>query len=403
VKRVLLLLSDTGGGHRAAAEAIRAALYLLYGEDAVAVTLVDVFRQIRFPLNRAPELYHWMIQNSQTTWGIGYRLLNIQSSTRLFTQGVYQMNHRRLREMIQTRPADVVVSVHSVITRPAMAAFRALPRRPPFITVVTDLVSTPTFWYEQRVEHCFVPTQAAYDRGVGLDMKPEKMEIVGLPVHPQFGAALQPKEIARRELGWEATTPVILLVAGSEGMGALLETARAINEQRLPCQLAIVTGRNVALKQRLEAAEWNQPTYIYGFVTDMSLKMSAADILVTKAGPATISEACLAGLPMILCDAIPGQETGNVHYVVENNAGVFAPNPVQVAQMARAWLEQGPAYWRERGENARRLARPNAAEDIARAVWRYAHYPPIVNEQRHWLADLAKIPLLVRRGLPRPY
>ena len=166
MRRVLFLMSDTGGGHRAAAEAIRDALYSLYGRGSVAVDLVDVFRHSLFPLNYMPEFYSWIVNHSKASWGLGYYVSNIKPNTHLITKGLFWANSRRWRRMIDSNPADVVVSVHSVITRPTMSAFLTLPERPPFITVVTDLVSTPTFWYERRADKCFVPTQAAYDRGI---------------------------------------------------------------------------------------------------------------------------------------------------------------------------------------------------------------------------------------------
>ena len=141
----------------------------------------------------------------------------------------------------------------------------------------------------------------------------------------------------------------------------------------------------------MKADHWNQPTHIYGFVNDMPRLMSAADVLVSKAGPATICEACIAGLPMILYDAIPGQETGNVEYVVDNDAGVFAPSPREVADAAQAWLAEGAAGLRQRSENARRIGRPNAVWEIAEEVWEYAHKPPVTTNRRNILKDVKEV------------
>ncbi|MDX1992073.1 MAG: glycosyltransferase [bacterium] len=387
-KRVLFLFSDTGGGHRAAAEAIRDALYQQYGQDAIQASMVDVFKQALFPLNYMPEFYPWWVNHSKTSWGVGYNLTNTKRRARVLSSGMYLTSGHRLRKMARSNPADVVVCVHSVVNRPSMRAFLALDHRPPFITVVTDLVSTHAFWYDKHAERCLVPTQVAYDTGIELGMKPEQLSVTGLPVHPRFGDAMMDKAEAKRTLGWRLDKPAILMVAGGDGMGPLYETTRAINEKRLDCQLIVVAGRNKVLKEKLEAGEWHQPTQIYGFTREMPRMMAAADILVTKAGPATISEACIAGLPMILSDAIPGQETGNVDYVVENNAGVYAPDPDVVASTVEQWLKEGEAGLRRRAENARRLGRPNAVWDIASEVWDYAHQPLIPTHRRKRLTRM---------------
>lgn len=397
-KRVLFLFSDTGGGHRAAAEAIRDALLLKHGQENLSIEMVDVFKESSFPFNYMPEFYPIWVNRSKRSWGMGYHLTNRRSSARVLTSSMYLTSGHRLRKMARQHPADVVVCVHSVIARPSLRAFMALPERPPFITVVTDLVSTHVFWYDKRAERCLVPTQVAYDRGIRLGLPAEKLRITGLPVHPRFSDGLIDKDLARDALGWQKSLPAIMLVAGGEGMGPLFETARGIDARGLACQLIIICGKNKPLKERLEACAWKQPTTIYGFVTDMPRMMAAADILVSKAGPATISEACIAGLPVILSDAIPGQETGNIDYVVENNAGVYAPSPEEVADTIQAWLAEG---LQRRSENARRLGKPNAVWDIAEEVWDYAQRGRVPTNRRKRFSRLRVNQSRTRRRLYR--
>lgn len=372
MKRILFLMSDTGGGHRSAAEAISDALKIRHGEANMQIELVDVFRACHWPLNKMPEFYPWIVNKSARVWGWGYRLANMRPVYSLNKRMMYYSNRRRLHTIIQNHAADVVVSVHSVITPPMMYAYQSLNQRPPFVTVVTDLVSTPRYWYDRRADFTFLPTQAAYERGLRRGLEPERMRVVGLPVHPRF-SDLRERATVRAEHGWDDDLPVVLMVAGMDGMGRLYQTARAIDAQRLNCRLAIITGKNAELKARLEAQTWAQPTDVYGFVRDMADKMTAADMLVTKAGPATISEAFIAGLPVILSDRIPGQEDGNVTHVVENGAGVYAPTPAEVAETVAAWLADDGAQLRRRKANARRLANPSAVWQVADAIWEYAH------------------------------
>lgn len=389
-KRILFIMSDTGGGHRAAAEAIAAALTEKHG-DGVSVELVDVFRTYSpFPLKYMPEFYPWLINRSKTSWGLGYRLSNSRANARTLTRSMYVTMENGLRKMLRDHPADVVVSVHSVLTRVTMQALNALNERPPYVVVVTDLVSTHMFWYDRRAERTLVPTQPAYDRGIRAGLEPERMRITGLPVHPRFAGTLLSKAEARQSLGWDANLPAVLIVGGGEGMGPIFKTAQSIDEQGQPCQIAIIAGRNKLLKARIEETTWRNPVHVYGFVTDMPRMMAAADILATKAGPSTITEACIAGLPLIMYDAIPGQETGNVEFVVDNQAGVYAPNPREAGDAVGAWLAEGAEGLQRRSENARRIALPNAVYDIADEIWSYAQMPQIPNEKRRLLRRLTK-------------
>lgn len=380
-KRILFLMSDTGGGHRAAAEAIRDGLYAKYGEENIDAELVDVFKMSRFPLNYFPEFYPWLINKSKGSWGIGYKISNTRRRAAVISRTMYAANARRFKQMARENPVDVVVCVHSLVARPSLKAWKTLPERPPFITVVTDLVSTHSFWYDKHSEHTMVPTQAAFDRGIKYGMPASKMSITGLPVNPAFIEKLEGKEQSRKKLGWEQGKVTIMMVAGGDGMGPLWETARAINALNRDIQLVVIAGRNTSLKEKLDAADWNQPTHVYPFVTNMPQLMDAADIIVTKAGPATITEAAIAGLPMILMDAIPGQEDGNVEYVIENDAGAWAPEPQQVAEYIKTWLDEGIDALAEKARNANSIARPEAVWNICDTVMKWADHGMIDNPE----------------------
>ena len=376
-KKVLFLFSDTGGGHRSAFQAIQDAMKIRYG-DAVDFDAVDVLRECKWPLNKQPELYPRVVNTSKLLWALMYHSFDGKRRTGLARRLIYRNNRRILRRIVSEHPADVVVCTHSVIGNPTFRAFLTLDERPPFLTVVTDLVTTPSFWYDPRVDHCFVPTETAYRRGLRLGMSPSQMQITGLPVNPHFINSMTSKELARDELGFDPFLPAVLIVAGSEGMGSIRKMVAALDAKPLDAQLIVVCGRNQELKARLEDRVWTNRRLIFGYVSnhyEMPRIMAASDIIVTKAGPSTISEAAIAGLPMIISERIPGQETGNVRLVTENEAGIYLPKPEKAAARIAEWLEEGAEMLERRAANARRIARPDAVWEIADAVWDWANRP----------------------------
>jgi len=382
-KRVLFLFSDTGGGHRSAFQAVRDAMQIKYG-DEVGFEAVDVLRECKWPLNKQPEMYPLIVNNSKLLWALMYHSLDGKRRTKLARQLIYMNNRDNLKRIVHDHPADVVVCTHSVIANPTFRAFLTLPKRPPFLTVVTDLVTTPSFWYDPRVDQCFVPTQDAYNRGLKLGMSPDQMQITGLPVNPHFMDSMTTQEEARAEFGFDPDLPAVMMVAGSDGMGTIFKTATALDAKGLAIQIIVIAGRNKDLKAKLESHDWQTSHTIFGYVTNQSEMpriMVASDIIVTKAGPSTITEAAIAGLPMIISDRIPGQETGNVQLVVDNDAGIYAPKPEKVADTVELWLSEGKERLAERAENAKRIAYPNAVWDIAESVWEWAHKPSIVSSR----------------------
>ena len=150
-------------------------------------------------------------------------------------------------------------------------------------------------------------------------------------------------------------------------MGQLGPTARAIASSDLRLQLVVVCGRNHVVKQELDQLKAHVPMKTLGFVTNVPELMGAADILITKAGAATVGEAFIAGLPILLYDAVPGQEEGNVAYVVKEGAGTWCPSPRHVMKQLKEWLAHPDTVARMRMASAR-LARPDSALDIARVV-----------------------------------
>lgn len=373
VKRphILFLFSDTGGGHRSAAEAIIEALQLEFGQ-ALTTEMVDIFKDhAPPPFNYLPALYPKMVRLPQV-WGFGYRLSNGERRTNLIVSSAWPYIRNSTRQMIASHPSDMIVSVHPVANGPVLRVQGK--NRTPFITVVTDLVTTHAMWYHPKADLCLVPSQPAYERAILFGLRPEKVRVVGLPVADRFCQPPGDKTALRQKYGWPLQRPLILLVGGGEGMGPLETVAHAIAANCPQATLVVIAGRNQALKARLEAFPWPIPTFIYGFVREMPEFMHAADILVTKAGPGTISEAFNAGLPLVLYSRLPGQEDGNVTYVVSEGAGIWAPQPQKIVAALNTWL-QDPARRLEAAAACRRLARPQAARQIARLLVEHLPVP----------------------------
>jgi 1,2-diacylglycerol 3-beta-galactosyltransferase len=364
--KILFLFSDTGGGHRSAVQAMMEALELEF-QGAIQAEMVDVFRDYAPPpLDRMPDLYPEMVRIPRL-WGLGYRLSDGARRTRLIQAGVWPYVRRSIRSLLRQHPADLVVSAHPLANTPVLRAMGNA--RPPFITVVTDLVTAHMFWYDRRVDLCIVPTPEAAQRAAVAGLQPERVKVVGLPVAERFTTppGSGSKQELRMGLGWDLDRPVVLLVGGGEGMGPLEPMAEALAQARLPVTLVVVAGRNDALRRRLVARRWPMPVKVYGFVQAMPDFMRAADILLTKAGPGTICEALIAGLPMVLYSRLPGQEEGNITYVTDHGAGVWAPRPRQVVAAVQRWINE-PDRLTQASRACQALARPQAAREIARLL-----------------------------------
>lgn len=368
--RIVFLFSDTGGGHRSAAEAVMEAVEDLAGAD-VDVQMVDFFKDhAPFPFRRLPHMYPSMVK-VPAGWGFGYKISNTPGRARLVSSLIWPLVSKSARTIMGEQPPDMLVSFHPLANEFIARELARRPEvdRPPFIVVVTDLVSTHAFWFSGARDLTIVPTDPAHRNAVACGLSPQNVQVVGLPVAAKFCSKSADRPTLRSQLGWDAEKRVVLIVGGGEGMGPLEETTRAIANSGMDVGIAVVCGRNRALNERLNAAAWPVPVYVYGFVRNMPDLMRAADVLVTKGGPGTISEGLNAGLPVVVYSYLPGQEAGNVPYLTESGAGIWAPTPADVAAGLRVWLENENAYNRA-AESAKHLARPEAAKEIARLLLR---------------------------------
>ncbi len=361
IPHIVFLFSDTGGGHRSAAEAILEAMSSEFPGKMTA-ELVDIFKDYApIPLNQATSIYP-PLSRMPEMWGLGYKMSDGKRRTKTFSDFIWPYLRQSARRLVRENKCDLIVSVHPMANSPVLRAIKNDPQ--PFMTVVTDMVSTHAFWYDNRADVVVVPTAEAKERGICYGVEPDKIRVVGLPVDERFCHPPRDGQQLRKDLNWPVDLPVILLVGGGEGMGPIEKIVKSIDDSDINAAVVIACGRNAKLKTTLETYNWRNPTFIYGFTTEMPSFMAAADILVTKAGPGTISEAFIAGLPIIIYSRMPGQEDGNVFYVVNHKAGTWAPHPDRVVSTIRDWI-QNPEKRMKVVDACRGLAKPNAAIEIA--------------------------------------
>jgi len=327
-----------------------------------------------FFINAFTETYPMWVNHARVLYALGFHATNDRRRIMAIRSALEPLSERAADAIIANNPADVYVSCHPLFSQGLPSALRRLKRNAPLIHVVTDLVSGHAAHYAPDVDLLITPTEEARQEAIRNLVPPEKITVCGQPVAPDFAQRAAQRDKTRADLGLRDDRPTILLIGGGDGMGRLEVTARQIALSGLPLQLIVVCGRNQRVKENLEFLNPRVPMIVLGFVNNIPELMGASDILVTKAGPGTICEAFIAHLPIILYDAVPGQEEGNVDYVVKNGAGAWCPFPWDVLRQLKQWLNQPDLLTQARQASAK-LARPDSAPQIARAVAQFAEAP----------------------------
>ncbi len=373
MKKILILMSDTGGGHRASAQALQAGFVQRFG-DQIQVDIVDMWiDHTPFPLNQIPKSYSFLATRTPRVWKFIWHRGGNPRAAHAVLEVATLYARKSVEQLFREQQPDLVISVHPLFQDISLAVLAHMGWDVPFVTVITDLASIHPTWFHRQADLCFVASPEAFERGVALGMRPEQLRLFGLPIRPVFAQPPRPKAILRQELGMDPHLPAVLLAGGGEGMGPVGEIARSVAAElgrggRPKGQMVVVCGRNQKLKAELDAHHWPVPIRINGFVDNMPDWMGACDCIVTKAGPGTIAEALVRGLPILLSGFIPGQEEGNVPYVVDNGAGAFSTDPEAIARIVVRWFGPQRDQLAVMAQRAREMGNPQATLHIVEEV-----------------------------------
>jgi 1,2-diacylglycerol 3-beta-galactosyltransferase len=372
-RRVLLPFLNTGGGHQSAALAVAEALQEVYGKG-VQAEIVDVTTEhFPWPLSKLNATYDRLVHLNGWPWALIYHLTDGPSRVAMLEGTWWLLTGRSILSLLSEHPADVIVCCHPLLKAPTAHALDAKGCKTPLITLVTDLASGHAAWFHPSGVACLVATEQARKQALACGLAADSVQVTGLPVRSCFVRAVEWNvSITRKKLGLDAGRPVVLLLSGADGMGPFHALLRAIMTSVTDAQVVAITGRNEKLRTKLSSERWSRPLHVKGFVENIHEWMRAANLLVTKAGPATIAEALVVGTPMILSGAVPGQEPPNVRYATETGAAVWAPSPAQAAQAVQELLSSHSERLQQMTHCAREAGCPTAARRVAQIVWRRA-------------------------------
>jgi 1,2-diacylglycerol 3-beta-galactosyltransferase len=261
----------------------------------------------------------------------------------------------------------------------------------PVMTVLTDISTLHRIWFNTDVDNFVVPNSYVKDLAISYGIDAQKILNLGIPVHPKIALLTQSKEQLRKELGWEAGKITILAV-GSKRVEHFIEMLDILNHSGFQLQLVIVAGKDQDLFKELQENEWHQKALVYEFVDEMPKFLKAADIILCKAGGLIVTESLASGLPLLLIDVIPGQETGNAEFVVENKAGFWIKSQIELlSSLCHLFLEKNKQL-KEMQASAFKLGKPQAAFSIAEKIYENVQktksLPPIYKERRSTILEL---------------
>jgi processive 1,2-diacylglycerol beta-glucosyltransferase len=367
--RIAILHATAGSGHKRAAEALAAAISRLRPGALVREmdTLVFASRLYR---DTYAASYNAMAARAPRLWGALYRswaAAPVNRSTAPVRLAMDRLNLRRLVRVLEREGPDAVVCTHFLPVE-ALSPRRGGGRlRVPLYCVITDFTAHP-FWAFPHVDRYFVASERVAQELAGHGVARDRIDVTGIPVDPKFDQTIGRDE-ARARLAIDARRPAVLIMGGGGGIGPLAEVAERLAALALEPLVIVVCGLNARLKSEIETLPAARAGHVraLGYTHDVNLLLEACDVVVSKAGGLTCSEALIKRTPLVIFRPTPGQEERNAEYLEAGGAAIHADDVHAVESAVGRWLADAEARERVR-EGAARLATPHAAETIARRV-----------------------------------
>lgn len=371
--KILIISSDTGGGHRSAALALADGIQKFWYGESAAVRIIRAIEDSHHITDKLVKIYNWLLRNKQGWMKYLYWMVNIiRPEKRAFF-------HRRcvgfIKESFEKWCPHVVVSVHPLTQHILAKILRELKLTDqiPLVTVVTD----PCYgfwkgWACDDVSLYLVANSDARQQLLDYGVDPAKIKISGLPLNPKFkGVDEIDAQSARKAFGLDPDKFTVFVNAGWIGGGNIPTIFKELVRGELDVQAIFLAGKNEAL--RVEAEEIAKtakfPVKVIGYSDEIEKLMQSANVMVSKLGGLTTFEALACRLPIIADGTTPPmpQEAGTLRLIKDGGAGILLERSSDIVPTIRSLVSDHERYTDMRNA-AGNLSTPDATESIIREI-----------------------------------
>src|SRR5215204_6170439 len=371
--KILIISSDTGGGHRSAAQALSDGVQRFWRGESVAVRIIKAVEESHHITDKLVSLYNWLLRHKQGWMKYLYWAINrFRPETReFFLRRCIGFFHDAFEKWCP----HIVVSVHPLTQHIVGRVLRELnlTDQIPLVTVVTD----PCYgfwkgWACEDVSLYLVANDDARQQLIDYGVHPEKIKISGLPLHPKFREVDETvAQDARRAYGLDPNKFTVFLNAGWIGGGNIPAIFRELVRGELDVQAIFLAGKNEGL--RIEAEEIAKsarfPVKVIGYSDEIEKLMHSANVMVSKLGGLTTFEALACRLPIIADATTPPmpQEAGTVNLIASKGAGILLENPADIVITVQNLVSDSQKYADMKAATVN-LAIPNSTQKIIEEI-----------------------------------
>ncbi len=384
MKKALILTADAGFGHRAAANAVADALKR-FPDPAIEPVIVNLLDDPSTPrwLRETQSDFDRIVREIPKVYEVAYDQSDKPGPSTVANFGLAAILYNPLNKAIRDVEPDIVISTYPLYSGPMYAWYMRNeslirtkdgeqyltngPRKKhlPFILVITDLYTVHAIWFSYSPDRTCVSTDKVRMDAIQFGCPPGRIICTGIPVRPDLTEIQSDKSKLRSLYGIDPKLPLMLAV-GSKRVTSMIDYLNIVNHCGFPIQIVMAAGGDNQLYQQMKEIEWHVPVKIYNYCNSLSELMLASDMILTKAGGLITSESLAAGLPMLLCDVLPGQEEGNAKVVEDGGAGKVLHSQLDLLETLSHMLMDNGTKLKVMQQKAKQIGKPNAARDISK-------------------------------------
>jgi len=230
------------------------------------------------------------------------------------------------------------------------------------IAVITDFVPH-SYWVYDEVNFYIVPSKEAMEILINKGVQPNKIKVLGIPIDPKFNINMERVQVAN-EMGIPLIEPIVLVMGGGHGIGPIEKLITTLDKDSRNMRLLVVAGINKKLFKILNKKRFTKNVHVFGYVEHIDKLMTVSDMIITKPGGITTSEALAKNVPMIIIKPLPGQEQNNTKFLLKMGVAEKADSVKQTVEKLHSLLdEQGKVMAMK--ERITSIAMPDSSEKIA--------------------------------------
>ncbi|MBU4477843.1 MAG: glycosyltransferase [Candidatus Omnitrophica bacterium] len=366
MKKILLLYISNNSGHHRATKAIEEAFRLITPD--IRIQNINCFNYTNPILEKViNSIYNKVIKIKPEVWEYLYDNPKIVRKTKTLRKLIHKFNSKKLEKLIQDFKPDAVVCSQAFPCGMIADLKKTYDLKIPLVGVLTDYAAH-SYWMYDNVDTYIVPSAQTKNRFIECGIPAERVYPYGIPISPRFSRNSD-KENALKTLRLESGIPTILIMGGGQGLGPIEDLIYAVNTIEKPFQVIVVCGTNLRLRRWLEKRRilFRKKMLILGYSREVDMLMDAVDMIVSKPGGLTTTEALTKGLPIVIVNPIPGQEAKNTEFLLQEGVAVKAEDPLHAGILIEELLNNSQRL-RQMKAAALKHAQPQSAVNIAKLV-----------------------------------